>query len=44
MARIRERRRGDAFAFVERRKGAMRMYLQLTACAALVGELIWLLR
>jgi hypothetical protein len=44
MAKIKERRRRDAFAFIDRRRGKFRMYGQIVLCAALIGDLIWLLR
>jgi hypothetical protein len=42
--KIKERRHKDQMVFVDRRRGKIRMYGEIVLCAALVANLIWLLR
>jgi hypothetical protein len=39
-----ERRRRDQMVIIDRRRGKIRMYGEIVLCAALVVNLIWLLR
>ena len=43
-SKVKERHRRDAFILIERRKGRMRLYLQVALCVALIGYLVWLMR
>ena len=43
-AKVKERRRTDAFILVERRKGTLRMYFQVALCLALIGYFVWIVR
>ena len=42
--KIKERRRKNQMVIVDRRRGKIRMYGEIVLCAALVANLIWLLR
>jgi hypothetical protein len=42
--KMRERRRRNQMVLVDRRKGKIRMYGEIVLCAALVANLIWILR